>query len=213
MKTHRVDTIKNFLAPNSAYWARVPVTQVDMMPAPLAMQPTEYVRNSWENKAYGQTAKIAVASVHDGETWALRATWSTPPGETAGKAGTPDFPDALALALPVRNNPVFTLMGSEDAPIHYLRWSADEKNLLSLLATGIGKSQPGPALKCSVQAAAEGNAWQVVMTRALGTGKDIAPLQAGKKTGIGFALWRGANEERAGLKAFSIDWIALELQA
>jgi DMSO reductase family type II enzyme heme b subunit len=52
-----------------------------------------------------------------------------------------------------------------------------------------------------------------VISRPLGIGKDIAPLAAGKKTGIGFAVWRGANDERAGIKAFSIDWVELTLDA
>lgn len=207
MKTRRVDTIKNYLSPGSAYWARIPAAQVDMMPTPLQMQPTAYIRNAWAKKEYGQTAKIEVASVHDGETWALRATWA------GSGPGVTDFPDALAIALPVRNNPVFTLMGSKEAPIHYLRWRAGKEGVLSQIATGIGLAAPGPELKRSAQAEADGTTWHVVIARALGTGKDIAPLEPGKKTGIGFALWRGANEERAGLKAFSIDWTALELDA
>jgi hypothetical protein len=47
----------------------------------------------------------------------------------------------------------------------------------------------------------------------LGLGDDVAPLVAGEKTGIGFALWEGANEERAGIKAFSVDWLDLTLDA
>ena len=41
----------------------------------------------------------------------------------------------------------------------------------------------------------------------------MAPLAAGKSTGIGFAVWRGSNDERAGIKAFSIDWAELALEA
>lgn len=207
MKTYRVDDIKNYLAPGSAHWVRVPKAQVDMMPTPLQMQPTPYIRNSWANKEYGQTSKLEVASVHDGDMWALRATWQ------GSGPGTTDFPDALAIALPVRDHPVLALMGSKEAPIHYLRWQANKEGALSLLATGIGQSQPGPELKRAAQAVADGATWHVVIARALGTGKDIAPLAPGKKTAVGFALWRGANDERAGLKAFSIDWNALELDA
>ena len=112
---------------------------------------------------------------------------------------------------PVRR--VLALMGAKDAPIHYLRWSSNKEGLLSLMAQGIGLSQPGAELKRGAQASTEGAVWQLVIVRALGTGKDIAPLAAGKKTGVGFALWRGANDERAGIKAFSIDWTELELEA
>lgn len=208
MKTRRVDSIKNYLAPGSAFWARVPTAQVDMMPTPLQLQPTEYIRKSWETKKYGEVApKLEVASVHDGETWALRATWK------GSAPGVTDFPDALAIGLPVRNNPVLALMGAKDAPIHYLRWAANKEGLMSLLATGLGLSVPGPEVKRSVQVVNEGAQWQVVITRVLGVGRDIAPLSAGKKTGVGFALWSGANDERAGIKAFSIDWTELDLEA
>lgn len=207
MKTHRVESVEKYLSPGSPYWVRVPVAQVEMIPTPLQMQPTEYIRKSWENKRYGQPPQLEVASVHDGEMWALRATWKgSGPGER-------NFPDALAIALPVRNFPVLALMGAKDAPIHYLRWSTRKEGLHSLLATGIGLSQPGPDLKCAAQAASEGTTWRLVIARALGGSRDIAPLVAGKKTGVGFALWQGGNEERAGIKAFSVDWAELELEA
>lgn len=178
-----------------------------MMPTPLAMQPTAYIRNTWSDRKYGDTATLAVASVHDGETWALRASW---PGSGPGST---DFPDAVAVALPVRNNPVLALMGAEDAPIHYLRWSANKKGLLSILATGVGLSGPGPDLKREAHAAAEGTTWHVVIARSLSAGPEAAPLVPGKRTGIGFAVWQGSNDERAGIKAFSVDWAELVLDA
>ena len=207
MITYRVDSIKDYLSPSAAHWERVRTDQIKMMPTPLQMQPTEHIRNSWANKPYGQTQKIDVASVHDGEMWALRATW------TGSGPDVTDFPDAFAVALPVRNSPVLALMGAKDAPIHYLRWSAGKEGLLSLMAMGIGSSQPGAKVKQEAQAVTVGPVWQLVIVRALGTGKDIAPLAVGKKTGVGFALWRGANDERAGTKAFSIDWTELELES
>jgi complex iron-sulfur molybdoenzyme family reductase subunit gamma len=139
--------------------------------------------------------------------WALRATWK------GSDAGVTEFPDAMAIALPVRNFPVLALMGSKDAPIHYLRWIAGEDGVRSVLSTGIGESRPGPELKRAAQARADGAMRQVVVARALGGGREVAPLLAGTKTAIGFAVWNGANEERAGLKAFSVDWIPLEMEA
>ncbi|CAG4883896.1 p-cymene dehydrogenase subunit gamma [Georgfuchsia toluolica] len=240
METQRVESIEDYLSPASAHWARVRTTQVDMIPTPLQMQPTDYIRNSWEKRPYGQTQKIIVASVHDGKKWALRASWTdsskpapfkTPGDMNALEAAawethqalgkqTPVeidplavFPNAFAIALPVRNRPVLALMGDKDAPIHYLRWSADKKEAVSMIATGIGSSRPGPELKSSVRVAADGPTWHLVIARPLDGGKDAAPLVAGKTTGVGFALWRGENQERAGIKAFSIDWTELELES
>lgn len=205
MRSYRVDDIDRFRQADSPYWARVGRTPVTLMPTPLAMQPTAYIRNAWADRQYGQAPKLEVASVHDGSSWALRATWQ------GSAPGPSSFPDALAVALPVRNSPVLALMGAEDAPIHYLRWSADKQGLLSLLATGIGLSAPGPELKRAAHSVTDGSTRHVVLTRALGGGGNVAPLLAGATTGIGFAVWQGANDERAGIKAFSVDWMELAL--
>ncbi|WP_018990719.1 DOMON domain-containing protein [Aromatoleum toluclasticum] len=207
MRTRRVKNVAPMLDPGDPGWASVPVEQVSMMSTPLAMQPTPYIRNSWEGREYGRVEALEVASVHDGQQWALRASWRGV--SPAGK----DFPDALAIALPVRGKPLLALMGAADAPIHFLRWQANKSGAVSQIATGIGSSAPGPALACSAQARAKGDRWQVVISRPLGGGSDIAPLVAGRKTGIGFAVWMGGNDERGGIKAFSIDWAELALDA
>lgn len=214
MKTYRVDIIKNYISPVSPYWARVGAAKIPMMPTPLGMQPTEYIRVSWDKRPYGQTPSLDVKSVHDGEIWAIHASWK---GSEPGTYDFPDalngFPDALAVAFPVRNNPVMVTMGGEDAPVHILHWTAQKEGVMSVLATGIGTSEPGPNLKCAAQAVMEEQIWRLVITRPLGSGHNVAPLIAGKKTGVGFVLWLGANEERAGIKAFSIDWTKLDLEA
>ncbi|MBK6657503.1 MAG: hypothetical protein IPG43_04795 [Proteobacteria bacterium] len=188
-------------------WQSQPSTAVRMMPTPLGLQPTAYIRNAWRDQSWGRVEVISVASVHDGTTWALRAEWS---GVSAPHS---DFPDAFAIALPVRGNPALPLMGAMDAPMHVLRWQSREPTLTSQLTTGIGQSATGPQLACSAHALNAGGRWQLVITRALGADGDIAPLAPGQTTRIGFAIWRGDNEERAGIKAYSIDWIELQLGA
>ena len=207
MRSSHVKNIEEYLTPTSASWQRITAETVNLIPAPLGMQPTEYIRKSWEGRPYGNAKAMQVSSVHDGHTWAIRASW--PGVSPAGK----DFPDALAVALPVKGKPALILMGAPDAPIHFLRWAANKEGVRSLIATGMGQSGPGPGIKSSAQSHADGDIWSVVISRALGSGKNIAPLLAGQKTGIGFALWYGGNDERAGIKAFSIDWAELALEA
>lgn len=207
MKARRVASLTAYRPPGATEWAAVPAQDIALSATPLSMQPTPYIQQSWDGKPYGQTPKLQAACVHDGHEWALRVTW---PG-VSGPGH--DFPDALAVALPVSGKPVLALMGQPDAPIQFLRWQANKEKLRILSATGIGKSGPGAPVKCGVNARAVGNEWQVVITRVLGHGAGVAPLLAGKKTGIGFALWLGANDERAGIKAFSIDWTELALDA
>lgn len=207
MRSPRVSHIREYLDPAAPGWPSAPAELVAMIPTPLGMQPTEYVRKSWDNRPYGAVKEVRVASVHDGHSWALRASWSG-----VSPAGG-DFPDALAVALPVSGKPVLATMGAPGAAIHILRWQAGKDGVRSVLATGIGQSQPGPAIQASAQAQAAGDTWSVVVSRPLGAGKDVARLAAGGRTGIGFAIWRGGNDERAGIKAFSIDWAELVLDA
>ncbi len=72
MRTRRVKNVAPMLDPADPGWRAVPVEQVSMMATPLAMQPTPYIRNSWEGREYGRVAALEVASVHDGRQWALR---------------------------------------------------------------------------------------------------------------------------------------------
>lgn len=207
MRSQRVANIGDYLAPAGKGWIQVASEDIRLMPTPLPMQPTEYIRRSWEGRPYGAVQSLRVASVHDGETWAVRVTW-----QGVSPAGT-DFPDALAVALPVSGKPVLMTMGGDGAPVQFLRWTAKKEKPQSIVATGIGSSRSGPKIKSSAQGEATGDTWNVVITRALGFGKEVAPLVAGKKTQIGFAVWLGANDERAGIKAFSIDWAELALDA
>lgn len=207
MRSHRVAHIREHLNPAHPGWAKHAVTDIALIPTPLAMQPTAYIQKSWEGRAYGQTQRLQAASVHDGKSWALRLRW-----EGVSPAGL-DFPDSLAIALPMKAESVLVLMGSPEAPIHYLRWRANKEGLQSQVATGIGKSAPGPQIKAAVQAVADGTHWSLVISRPLATGPELPSLKPGATERIGFALWRGSNDERGGIKAFSIDWTAMVLDA
>lgn len=206
MRTLRVKDAAVFLDPTSSDWDGVSPELVPMVPTPVAMQPTEYIRNSWEGKKHGQIESIEVASIHDGTTWALRVNWEGVSPERM------DFPDSLAVALPVRGEPILMLMGAEDAPIQFLRWKSNKEEGFSQLATGIGLStKEAHGLTCEAQAHSKDDQWSVVVSRPLGEGGDIAPLAAGELSKVGFAIWLGRNDERAGIKAFSVDWLELAL--
>lgn len=204
MHGQRVSSVGPFLDPVSSEWSRLEAEHIPLMPTPLGMQPTEYIRVTWEQRPYGQVSRMRVSAVHDGERAALRLQWS---------AAVRDPGDAAAIALPVRGQPSLMTMGSQEAPIHALHWVAKEPRVRSVIAGGIGTTRAGPDVKASAQAAWSDGVWRLVITRALGTGKEIAALAPGQRTGIGFALWSGANHERAGIKAFSVDWREFTLDA
>ena len=206
MRSTRVSGIEAYKDPLSAGWSKLATETINMMPTPMGMQPTAYIRNSRAETPHGAVKELKVASVHDGEELAIYLSWKgvSPDGG--------DFPDAAAVAFPVKGLPPLILMGTKDAPLHILLWKAN-KGVMSKSAKGIGFSDPGPSLKISSKASKDGDYWHLVVTRVLGKGEGIAPIAAGVDTKVGFALWYGANDERAGLKAFSIDWAPFVVDA
>lgn len=206
MRSSRVSSIERYRNPKYSGWEKVGAESVGMIPTPMGMQPTAYIRNSRADMPHGTVGTLELASVHDGETLAIYLSW-----EGVSPEGG-DFPDAAAIAFPVKGNPVLFMMGSKDAPLHILHWKAN-KGVKSMMAEGIGLSDPGPTLKVSSQAETIGNRWQVVLTRVLGKGAGVAPVVPGEDTKAGFAVWMGENDERAGLKAVSMDWVPLAIEA
>ncbi|MEZ5481794.1 MAG: hypothetical protein R3E73_06280 [Porticoccaceae bacterium] len=201
-----MSSIESYRDPMSAGWSQIKTDKINMIPTPMAMQPTAYIRNSRAETPHGLVGELDVASVHDGETLAVYLTWKGVSPEGG------DFPDAVAVAFPVSGNPMLVLMGGRDAPIHILHWKAN-KGVKSIKAEGIGLSDPGPQIKISSKAQADGDRWHVVLTRVLGKGAGVAPLYPGLEQKVGIALWSGANDERAGLKAFSVDWVPFVVDA
>lgn len=206
MKSSRVSNIDSYRDPRFSGWSKAGAESINMIPTPMAMQPTAYIRNSRADMPHGQVSSLSVASVHDGETLAIYLSWQGVSPEGG------DFPDSVAVAMPVKGNPMLVLMGAKDAPLHILHWKAG-KGVKSMQAAGIGLSDPGPRVKISSEAKTEGDRWHVVLTRAMGKGADIAPVFPGAAQKVGFAVWTGANDERAGLKAFSIDWVPFDVEA
>ena len=198
------------VAPDSPAWAASEQAKLEMMATPLVMQPTPYIQASWADRPYGRITPIDVAALHDGMTLAVRIGWTLVDGTN------PDFPDAVAFAIPVRGEPPLMTMGTPDEPFHILLWRAardGKEQLRSVIAEGIGSSAPGPELKRGVQVRRDGKRIEVVMTREIGRVAGGAAILPGRSIKIGFAVWEGGNEERAGIKAFSMDWADLALDA
>ena len=179
-----------------------------MIPAPLEMQNNEYVLASWTDRPYGETGKLDAASVHDGGQIAVRVRWASQSANTGAGEG---FSDAIAMALPVRTAPALHSMGSPEEPLHFLQWMARRNTIRSVLAEGIGSSRTAASVAEAVRSGWSAGTWTVVFSRALKAGAELSSLAAGTMTTIGFAVWNGGNEERAGIKAVSAEWLDLRL--
>jgi len=204
MISTKVTKIENYRDPKSDSWSAIKKTQVDLAKTPLALQPTQYIRASWEKRPYGETDSLKFATVHDSKEIAFHLEWYVPVRHER---------DAVAIAMPITGNPPLITMGMRDAPIHMLYWVEREKNVRSTIAIGIGTTRPGKNVGQTGVANWENGVRQIVLTRKLGQAEETAPLVAGMTTMFAIALWRGANDERAGLKAYSITWKELQLGA
>ena len=209
MRVRRVSSVESFGDPAAPAWQDIPAQAVEMTAAPLGLQPTEYIQVSWEEREYGALEEVSARAIHDGTTASVHLSWaSEKPSSGAGES----FPDAAALAFPVRGEPILMQMGSDDAPMQFIQWQASKKEARSVIARGIGSSLPGEDTGQTARAAWSAGRWSVVFSRRLAGGGNSAKLVPGETTQIGFAVWNGSNEERAGIKAVSVDWTDFELE-
>ena len=208
MHCNRVADVNPYLDFKSDFWDSETFTAIKLNPSEIGMQPNDYIINSWENKSYGQLDRLGLLAVHDGKQIAFAMQWVA---DTESRGEDEGFPDGAVIAFPVKGNPLLMAMGSEEEPIHGLHWRARFNEIRSVVATGIGSSRPGPEMKVRVEAVWSNGVWRVVLVRDLGAPKDAAQLLPGKPSRIGFAVWNGANKERAGIKAITPDWTELNI--
>ncbi len=209
MRVRKVSSVDAFGDPAAPVWQDIPAEAVEMTPAPLGLQPTEYIQVSWEDRGYGEVEEVSARAVHDGSRAAVHLSWASQKPSTGAGEG---FPDAAAIAFPVRGEPILMQMGSGDAPMQFVQWQASRKEARSVIAKGIGSTLSGADTGQTAKAAWSAGRWSVVFSRQLIGDGESARLVPGEKTQIGFAVWNGSNEERAGIKAVSADWTEFELE-
>ncbi len=100
-------------------------------------------------------------------------------------------------------------MGDERRPVQAWHWRAGTALPFVITATGLGTVTRVPHHPVSAGAAWEDGSWSVIFRRDLN--EQGVPLREGASIPIGIAVWRGANDERAGIKSHTPGWITLEL--
>ncbi len=201
------------LDPDAPDWRSAPEESLGLSPTPLLSQPSLYVQAKWKDGGYGVTANIRVKGAHDGTAIFLRLAW-----DDASKDDSIDdtnrFADAAAVLFPVKDDAPLTSMGSPDQPVNAWLWRADLESPFSVTAQGIGTAvrTSDPALVA--QAAYGSGGWSVVISRSLTSATlGAAQLSPGQRAKVAFGVWQGSNAERAGLKAVTLEWQDLEIEA
>ena len=200
---------KELLVPGSKAWKDVAETAVALSPTPLDAQPSAYVRASWADRPHGKTGTVNVSAVVADDALFIRLRWETAePHQSISDNNV--YADACAVLFPADGKGAeLATMGDEKRPVQAWHWRAGTALPFVVTATGLGTTERAKAHPVSVGAAWEGGSWSVAFRRDLG-GKGV-PLAAGASVPIGLAVWQGANNERAGIKSHTPDWLTLEL--
>ena len=217
MQVRRVTASTNeLLDPGATGWAQAEETPVDMLPTSIALQPTEYIQKTFADRPYGHVTQIKVRCVHNGDNMFIRIEWAEP-NPTRQITDITTFVDGCGVLFPVAGDTVITEMGSVSQPVNAWLWRPDlGEKPISVTATSRGTSvryTTNPLVSGSIW---KEGAWQVVIGRPFQVAQPhrrMIELKPGKTVKAGFAIWRGSNQERGGIKAYSPNWNDLNIEA
>jgi complex iron-sulfur molybdoenzyme family reductase subunit gamma len=201
------------LDPDGALWSGATSETVKLLGTPVGLQPTEAIRSSWMTKKIGMVENVSVSAVHDGALVAFHLEWADA-SENRAIGDTTAFPDAAGILLRSAEGAPSVTMGAPGLAVNAWYWRADEDGGgRQVVAEGLGTTRPVEGDHVKGRGVWRDGRWRVVITRPLklATAEPVAQLEAGQVTGFGVAIWEGSNGERAGIKAFSGDWLELSL--
>ena len=213
-KRVRADS-KQLLDPSNPAWRLARASWVVLSATPVEMQPTEYVRVSWKGRPYGQVSSMRVSSLHNGRDIFFRLVWEDDSLD-AKIADINQFVDAAAVLFPVAPDAPLIGMGTAGKPVNAWFWRPDWERPKNVAAEGMGTTQRREDPALASKARHTRGRWDVVLSRSFnGTAspEGTVPLAPGTVSKVAFAVWQGANQERAGVKAFSPDWQELQIEA
>jgi DMSO reductase family type II enzyme heme b subunit len=193
MKITNVSPGTDLGSPAAEAWKTAAVETVKLAPAPLAAQPTAYVRAKWASLPYGATPSAEVAVASDGGKVFVRIEWpddERPNGE---------FADAAAVLVAGEAGASAATFGDREHPVGLWYWENGRGEALALSAQGPGVFRRTGVDTVAAAAELTGGRWSVVLS-------GLAP--AGNA--IGVAVWNGSNDERSGLAAVTPEWIHLD---
>ncbi len=200
------------LDPAAADWASATEETVTLEATPWASQPSEYAMNAWKERPYGLTGQLRVAAAHNGEALFFRLSWQDET-EDDNIPDTDRFPDGAGVLFPVRSDAPLLTMGTPERAVNAWYWRPDLEEPLSVTATGLGTTVRQSNASLAAAASYGDGGWQVVISRPFSArGDEEVALMPGQTTKTGFAVWQGSNQERAGIKAATLEWQPLEIE-
>lgn len=188
--------------PGGAVWDKVRATEIALVTAPA-------VHASISGNA--ATASVSVQALADGKRIYFRLSWADQsPDPVRSDAGR--FVDGVALQFPLnKSENTVVLMGNPGARVNIWYWRADGR-VQNLFADGFGTLTPAPIQDVSGKGVHANGRWAVVLSRDLRTAAaDGVQLKGARRVPVAPAVWNGANAERDGFKATTMEWQSLVL--
>lgn len=177
--------------------------KVDLIAAPTAMQPGGYMAKAYADRVSPGTKSAEIEVVELNGTWTVTVQWHAPKAVIDASDNARLFVDGCALFVPTVKDAPWISMGSPDMPLEGVLWRADKPDVMRVGARGLGTVERGAAPAGWAAVASHSNgAWRVTFT--LADFKALAQVRQ-----LAFAIWQGAQSERAGLKSVSPGWVAV----
>ena len=203
--------LSQVLKADDSVWSRAQPQTIALAPTPIGFQPSVYVVAAWRDRPYGLLADLSVRAVHTGNELAVRLEWAEPQPVTQ-----PDdldiFADGAALLFPMDGvDAPIESMGSPAKPVNAWYWRANLTAAIHATSQGAGSSLRLDDGAVSGVGRWDSGRWRVVLARAFSTPGGVQ-IAAPGTVNASFAVWRGANQERAGIKAFGQTWHEIRLE-
>jgi DMSO reductase family type II enzyme heme b subunit len=225
-------SLQALLDPESLAWKAATPQDFPLHATPLNGNPMiKRVSPFMEKRTdHGTVKKLQACGIHNGEILAIRLAWNS--GKNDQLIDLDQFVDGVAVMFPLTPNANAFTMGAEGDPVNAWYWKANLTEIaFDVIAEGYGTSSRRGGRDSPVRAAAthRDGRWDVVLARPMNTtsgdrsgsiiGSDatVSPpghvrLAPGNPTRLAFAVWDGGNEERAGMKSFSGNFVAVEVE-
>ena len=179
-------------------------TKLDLIAAPTALQPGNYVKTAYLDPRTPSTLTADVEVTQNGKTWQLTLSWDCPDPVTDISDDTHVFIDSAAFLAPGTPDAAWITMGAEGKPVEAVLWRADRETPLRVVAEGWGTVERNePPEGWTVTSAWKKGRWTVTFSIA-----EWPALEAHEQ--FATAVWRGAARNRAGLKSVSPGWIPIK---
>jgi DMSO reductase family type II enzyme heme b subunit len=193
-------TLLNEAAPQ---WAKAPAVNIALRGTEAQLQPSPYVRTAWAGKHIGAVRTLRVQAAHNRQHLFFRLEWPDPthnPDYGDGSA----FPDAAAVLFPRNGHAPITRMGAPGEGIEAWYWRANRGDAGEALAYEGFATEKNLLIPVIHSADWRDGRWRLVV------GAPLAPETPGR---VGFAVWDGGSQERAGLHSLTADWLPLGVEA